>query len=101
MKKFLIVFGFMFFMNSTSAEAECMELKGKVYCSPPGGSILKSGTFFYPLCARGDCVHHKGYFYCSGKQMGAAVWIPGWVRPKCQGGCVAPSRGLCENLSGY
>jgi len=81
MKKFLIVFGFMFFMNSTSAEAECMELKGKVYCSPPGGSILKSGTFFYPLCARGDCVHHNGYFYCSGKQMGAAVWIPGWVEP--------------------
>ncbi len=95
MKKFLIVFGFMFFMNSTSAEAECLDdFAGRTSCAPPGGGIKFSYGRAY--CGIGQCAKMPitGKVFCSNSWMGWAIVKQG--HPVCSGTCVAGQESLCQ-----
>ena len=96
MKKFLIVFGFMFFMNSTSAYAGCEDTGPTTWCSPPGGGIVTLGNVAY--CGIGQCIKYGGSVFCSKVLMGQVVVKGGGV-VKCQGGCDRGGRrDLCERM---
>ena len=88
----IIVFGFLFSGNANASRAECINVFGTVYCSPPGGGAVNVRG--KPYCGLGQCIIVRGTAYCSSQKDGSALNIRG--KAKCTGGCVRAQPSLCK-----